>query len=319
MTVNGSVAAADLGLTLAHEHAFADLRPYAEQAREPFDLDPEAVVAIVLPYLEEIRDLGVRTFVDATAVGIGRRPALLRRLADASGLHVLTTTGAYLSAGGRFISPYVRTESADALARRWIYEFERGIDGTGVRPGLVKVGVEGGPLTDLETKVVRAAARTHRETGLLVAAHVGPWGEPAPGALATSAFAQLDLLEAEGVAPEAWVWVHAQNETDAEQHVRAARRGAYVSFDGYRPGDEGRYVALVARMKGAGLLSRVLISQDAGWYTAGEPGGGDFVPYAPLVTTLVPAFRNSGLTDADLDALLVRNPARALAISQHTV
>ena len=314
MTVGGPVDARDLGVTLAHEHAFADLRPYDEQARDPLDLDPEAVVAVVLPYLEEIRALGVRTFVDATAVGLGRRPDVLRRLAEASGLHVVTTTGAYLAAGGRFIPPYVRTASADALARRWVGEWERGIGGTDVRPGLVKIGVEGGPLTDLEATVVRAAARTHRETGLLIAAHVGPWGEPAPGALSASAVAQLDLLEAEGVGPSAWVWVHAQNEADGEQHVRAARRGAWVSFDGYRPGDEARYVALVTRMRDAGLLGRVLVSQDAGWYSADEPGGGDFAPYAPLVTTLVPALRRGGLGDAEVNALLVRNPAEALAI-----
>lgn len=313
MTVQGPIAAADLGLTLAHEHLYADLRPYTEQLAKPLTPDMDAVTAVVLPQLQAIRRLGCRSLVDCTATTLGRDPRLIRHLSQASGLHMLTTTGAYLAAGGRFIPPYVREESSAQLAARWTGEWRDGIGGSGVRPGLIKLGVEGDPPSELERKVLQAAARTHLDTGLVIAVHTGPWAEVEPGRNARCAFAQLDLLEAAGVAPSAWIWVHAQNETQAEQHVRAAHRGAWVSFDGFRPGQEARYLALLGRMREEGLLEHVLLSQDAGWYNAGVPGGGEFNPFHPLLSELLPALREAGFGEDEVHTLLVRNPARAYA------
>lgn len=314
MTVNGPVDAAELGLTLAHEHLYADLRPHSEQVAEPIAPDAEDVLRVALPYLRRIRQQGCRTLVDCTATTLGRHPGLLRRLSQASGLHIVTVTGAYLAAGGRFIPPYVHEESEEALARRWIAEWQDGIDGTGVRPGLVKLGIEGDPLTPLERKVLLAAARTHRATGLAIAVHTGPWAEVEPGRNARCAFAQLDLLEGAGVPASAWIWVHAQGEVQHEHHVRAARRGAWVSFDGFRPGQEARYVEMLGRMRDEGLLGQVLVSQDAGWYNAGQADGGEFNPFDPLFTALVPALREGGFDEPQVRTLFVHNPARALAV-----
>ena len=314
MTVAGPIEASALGMTLAHEHLYADLRPYAEQVANPIPVDIEEVVRVVLPYLQEIQRLGCRTLVDCTATTVGRNPALIKRLSQASGLQMLTVTGAYVSAGGRFVPPYVLEETSDQLAARWTGEWRNGIGDTGIRPGLIKLGVEGDPLSTTERKVLTAAARTHRESGLVIAVHTGPWSEVAPGRNARCAFAQLDLLEAAGVAPSAWIWVHAQNEVQAEHHLRAAARGGWVSFDGYRPGQEADYVAMIGRLRDAGHLDRVLVSQDAGWYNAGQPRGGEFKPFSPLFTALMPALRKGGFDEAQIQALFVRNPAAAFAV-----
>ncbi len=314
VTVDGPIDASALGLTLTHEHLSADLRPHEEQLSAPLLLDVEEAVAVVLPHLSRIRDLGCRSLVDATATHLGRNPVLLKRLSDASGLHIVTVTGNYAAADGRFVPPYVRSDSADDLARRWIGECRDGIGDTGVRPGLIKIGVDGGPLTETERKLVDAAAATHRETGLAIGAHVGPWREAEPGANAASAFEQIARLDAAGVAPSAWIWIHAQNEGDATQPLRAARLGAWVSFDGFRPDLVDDYVGRVARLRDAGLLHRVLISQDAGWYTVGEPGGGEFAPFHPVLTSLVPALRANGFTEDEVAQIFVRNPAEALAV-----
>ncbi|HKE95847.1 MAG TPA: hypothetical protein VKB34_16135, partial [Povalibacter sp.] len=93
MTVRGRVRSRDMGVTLTHEHLLASFQPYAEWARQPFTYDRDDVVQRVLPHLMRIRELGCRTFVDATAVGLGRDAVLLRRLAQASGLNILATTG----------------------------------------------------------------------------------------------------------------------------------------------------------------------------------------------------------------------------------
>jgi len=314
MTVNGSIPAADMGMTLAHEHLFADLRPYAEQMTSPLAVDRDEVVEVVLPYLREIQRQGCRTLVDCTATTLGRDPVLIRRLSQASGLQMLTVTGAYVAAGGRFVPPHVQSETADQLARRWIGEWRDGIGDTGIRPGLIKLGIEGDPPSDIERKVLHAAASAQMETGLVIASHTGPWADVAPGRNARCAFAQLDLLQGAGVAPSAWIWVHAQNEVQGSQHVEAARRGAWVSFDGFRPGQEAAYLAMIGRMRDEGLLGRVLVSQDAGWYNAGQPRGGEFKPYLPLFTALIPALREGGFDEAQIGTIFVDNPSHAFAV-----
>lgn len=314
MTVRGWIDAAAMGTTLAHEHLYADLRSFAEQQARPILPAPGAVERKLLPHLRALRAAGCATLVDATATHVGRSPALVRRLSIASGLHMLVPSGVYLSADGRFAPDYLATDSAEALAARWIGEWRNGIAGTEIRPGFLKLGVNGGPLRDAEAKAMRAAALTHRATGLTIAVHTGPWRTPAPGENGQSAQAQLALLRDAGVAPSAWIWFHAQNEADGAQHLAAARQGAYVSFDGYRPGMEAEYAARIDALRREGLLDRVLVSQDAGWYTAGAPNGGDFSPYAPILTRLVPALRGRGFDAGAIATLFRRNPAAAYAV-----
>lgn len=313
MTVSGFVDAKEMGVTLVHEHLFADVRSYAQQQHK-IAIDENEVIEVVSPYLKRIVDLGCRTLVDCTATDLGRHPRLIKRLADASGLNMLTVTGNYLAADRIFMPPYVEESSMEDLARRWIREWEHGIDDTGIRPGLIKLGMNGGPLPAIEEKLFRAALLTHQETGLVIGSHVGPWQDPEPGWNAQSAFGQLRLLEEARIDPSAWIWMHAQNESEAASRIEAARRGAWICLDGFRAGSEARYVQMVSELREAGFLDRVLLSQDAGWYTAGELRGGDFAPYDALFTSLVPALRQHGLSDAEVDQLLIENPARAFAL-----
>ena len=67
-------------------------------------------------------------------------------------------------------------------------------------------------------------------------------------------------------------------------------------------------------MKAQGLLGRVLLSHDAGWYHVGEPGGGEFRPYTTLLhSAWIPALAGRGLTEDEIRQMLVGgNPRRAL-------
>jgi phosphotriesterase-related protein len=229
----------------------------------------------------------------------------MRRLAEASGVRILTNTGYYGAAGGRFLPAHARTERPEQLAARWIGEWRDGIEGTGIRPGFVKIGTDAGPLPEANRNLVRAAARTHLATGLTVACHCGD---------GAAAMEVLGEMEGAGCDGSALVWVHAQNERDPELHLQAARRGVWVEFDGVSTETVPRNVEMVRRMRDAGLLSRVLLSHDAGWYAVGEPGGGAFRPFSALFTHLLPALRAGGITEAEIRRLTVENPAAAFAV-----
>jgi phosphotriesterase-related protein len=301
-TVSGPIDPSALGVTLMHEHVLVDFIGAA--GASPTRYDANAVFTHVLPYLVQARALGCRTLVECTPAYLGRDPRLLRRLAEASGLHILSNTGYYGANQDKHLPPQAFTERAEELAARWIREWERGIDDTGITPAFLKIGVDAGPLSAVDAKLVRAAALTHRATGLPIAAHTGN---------GVAALEQMDLIESIGAPLSAFIWVHAQAEADTSRHRTAAARGAWVSFDGISEKSVDAHVGLVLEMRRSGHLDHVLVSHDAGWYRVGEPDGGAFRPFDTLFTKFVPALRAAGVPNADVDRLLVDNPRRALA------
>ncbi len=306
MTVAGAVAPGTLGVTLPHEHVMVDFIGADKVSRDRYEADE--VVEVVLPYLKQVRELGCETLVECTPAYIGRDAALLKRLSEASGVRLLTNTGYYGASNDKFVPAHAYQETADQLAQRWVREWEEGIEGTGVRPGFIKTGVDGGPLSEIDRKLVVAAARTYLKTGLTIAAHTG--GGPA--------HEELAVLRKEGVDGSAWIWVHAQNEVNTDLHARAAEQGAWVEFDGIGPKSVEQHVDLVVEMKKRGFLDRVLISHDAGWYRPGEPDGGLFRPFDTLFAEFLPALRGAGFSDAEVYQLTVENPHRAFTVGVRT-
>ena len=295
------MAADGLGLTLMHEHVLVDFAGAATVSPARYDADE--AFRTILPFLQLVRSLGCRTLVECTPAYLARDPRLLQRLAAASDLQILTNTGYYGAADDKFVPAHAFTETAAQLAARWIREWEEGLDGTLIRPAFMKIGVDSGNLSAIDAKLVDAAALTHRATGLPIASHTGN---------GMAAGEQLDRLERAGIPLPAFIWVHAQGEKDHAMHVRAARRGAWVEFDGVGPKTVERHVELVSGMAREGLLHHVLVSHDAGWYRVGEPGGGDFRPFDTMFTTFIPALQDAGLSEGDVRRLLVENPRAAL-------
>ena len=300
-TVTGAIEPTQLGLTLMHEHVLVDFIGAAEAS--PSRYDAGAVFTRVLPFLQQARTLGAATLVECTPAHLGRDARLLERLARASGLHILSNTGYYGANKDKHLPPHAFTETPQQLAARWIREHEQGIDGTGIKPAFMKIGVDAGRLSEVDAKLVRAAALTHAATGLPIAIHTGD---------GIAAHAEMDLLEQAGVPLSSFIWVHAHSEPDGGMHLRAADRGAWVEFDGIAPKSVDRHVALVLALRKAGRLDRVLVSHDAGWYRVGEAGGGEFRPFDTLFTAFLPALKAAGVTQAEIDQLLIDNPRRAL-------
>jgi phosphotriesterase-related protein len=308
MTVKGPIAADSMGLTLTHEHVLVDFIGADKITAERYDRD--RAFERILPYLERARDLGCQTFVECTPSYIGRDPALLKRLSEATSLNILTNTGYYGAADDKFVPRHAYYEAAQQLADRWVKEWEAGIGGTDVRPGFIKVGVDRGSLTEIDRKLVVAAAKTHTKTGLLILSHTGD---------ATAAMEQIAILKTEGVHPSAWVWTHAQNEQNNDDHERAVQEGAWIAFDGLHKDRLDRDLKHLTEMKRRGCLEHVLLSHDAGWYQPGKPEGGDYRPHEDLFTTVIPAMQGNGFTEAEIHLLTVVNPRRAFAIKVRSV
>jgi phosphotriesterase-related protein len=305
MTVSGSILSEQMGTTLIHEHIMVDF--IGADKIGPGRYDQDEVFNKVLPYLHDLKNKGCKTIVECTPAWLGRDVKLLKRLADSSGLNIITNTGYYGAAKEKFIPRHAYSESVDELAKRWIAEWTDGIDHTGIKPGFIKLGVDNYPLSALQEKIVTAAAITHRATGLAIAIHTGD---------GKAAMQEMEILVKQKVSPAAWIWVHAQNEKNRNLHTRAASQGGWVSFDGFSSGNLGEYLQFLQDMKKQNLLHRVLISHDAGWFHVGETGGGSFRGYNDIFEVLIPALEDNRFTKPEIDIIFRLNPAKAFTVTK---
>jgi phosphotriesterase-related protein len=312
ITVSGEIPVEETGITLIHEHTMVDW--IGADSTGYHRWDRSEVVERVLPFLKEAQEKGVNTFFDCTPAYLGRDPYVLKELSERTGMNIVTNTGYYGAVNDKFVPEHAFEDTPAEIAKVWIEEFKNGIDGGDIRPGFIKIGVDTrDTLSSIDARLIKAAAIAHKATGLTIVSHTGP---------NTPAFAQIKVLKNRGVSPEAFVWTHAQQGT-MEGYIRAARQGAWISLDNIqktspkKSDKQGRiawFVDRLSQLKEEGLLNKVLLSHDAGWYTPGEANGGDFRGYTDLFEHLIPALKEKGFTREEMDQLLVKNPRKAYAV-----
>ena len=270
---------------LVHEHVLVNFTGARYDAQEAY--------RTALPKVSELLQYGCSRLQECTPNFIGRDPALLRRLADSTGLEIWTNTGIYGAVEHKYVPPYAHSETAEQLAKRWEAEFR-----SEMKPRFIKIGVNNAPLDALDRKLVEAAALTAKATGMTIASHTGGRGQ--------AAVEQLDILNRRKCPLDKFVWVHAQNEKDPTLHQRVAKAGAWVEFDGISEKSAEWHLECVRAMQAAGQLGRTLISQDSGWYRPGEPGGGEYRGYTYIFTDFLPK-----LPEPAQRALMIENPRKA--------
>jgi len=317
MTVTGEISTEEMGTSLIHEHVMVDWIGADSSGYHRWD--KSKVVKRVLPFLMKAKAEGVDTFFECTPAYLGRDPGVLKELAEKTGLNIVTNTGYYGARDNKFIPEHAFEDNAEEIARVWIDEFKNGIEESGVYPGFIKISVqEEGTLSLLHQKLVKAAALTHKATGLTIVSHTGT-DEPA--------FEQIEILRNEGVSPEAFVWTHAQMGT-LNGNIEAANQGAWISLDNVsnapssdpeKPNRIEWFIERLTGMKKERVLNKLLISHDSGWYTVGENNGGDFSGYTDMFRYLIPSLKENGFTREDIHLLLVENPKKAYGISVRKV
>jgi phosphotriesterase-related protein len=284
-------------------------------------------VDLTIRELAEYRRAGGGTIVDMEMPGIGRDVAALQRIARATGVHVIASTGWY-TAGSH--PPAIAARDVADLADEIVREVTVGIGDTGVRAGNIgEIGMSGypsDPFQPAEEKVLRAAARAQARTGASLTIHpnAGIHGLREPPADHLDTY--VDVIEREG-ADLAKLYISHMGFFPAATARRMLARGVgFVAYDHF--GHEEYYealgpgrafprdkeeVALVLDLLEAGHADRVLIGCEVGWKTCYQAYGG--WGYAHVLDHIVPWLKDCGATDADLRTILVDNPARLHAIA----
>jgi phosphotriesterase-related protein len=335
VTVRGPVDPAALGITSSHEHLWMDSTPLlavhgyrvgdagpwdaavAAEARWNPGVHPDNYrltdVDAVVEELAAFVAAGGRTIVEMTPPSLGRDPVRVREISERAGVHVIQGTGQYLEPTHQ---AWVADASEAAIAERLVADATVGIDGTGIRAGIYgEIGTLD-PVRPAELKVLRAAAAASRETGLAVSVHLHPWGHEGTTVLRT-------LLDA-GADPGRVVLGHLNTAIDRPGEILAlADAGAVLGFDlfgfdhsllgpGRWPPSDRDVAAVVVALLRSGHGDSIVLGQDVGVRTRLRRWGG--WGYAHFLEHVVPLLRELGASEDDLDAMLVRTPARLLAV-----
>jgi predicted metal-dependent phosphotriesterase family hydrolase len=308
VTVLGPVAPEKLGVTDAHDHLF--LRTPALPGQE-FDDAGRAIEEVT-----SAKTGGLQSIVEVTPIGCGRRPAGMRAVAEATGVHVVAATGYHRDAHYPQ-SHWVRDATVELLAQRILTDLNEGMHPDDwlseatldpARAGVIKAGASYQHISQLEERRLVAAAIGHRATGAAILVHTE---------IGTCAHAIIELLTREGVKPERIILAHLDRNPDLELHEDVAARGVMLEYDTpgrikYRP--DSQLIDLIEAMAAAGHTDKVLLGLDLGrrdYFRA--YGGGPGLTY--LMGAFVPRLRKRIGEDA-VHAILATNAARAFALSR---
>lgn len=318
--VMGPIGADKLGKTLMHEH-FIFGYPGFDGDRTFGAFDREKALETCIGVAKRAQAHGVQTIVDATPNECGRNVGILRDVSEKTGLNIICATGYYYEGEGA--SPYFKFRNALGDGPKEIYELmlkevTEGIEGTGIRAGVIKLATSMGVITDYEKMFFKAAAKVQKETGVVIITHTQA-GTMGPE--------QAELLLSEGANPKKISIGHMCGNTDIRYATKVLDQGVYVSFDRIglenflgAPSDACRE-ALTVALLALGYEDKIMFSHDTVNVMLGRP-----VVFPPVLEKMmanahvgrifevfIPDLRKMGVTEGQIEKIMVKNPMHIFA------
>jgi phosphotriesterase-related protein len=312
-TTAGETDVSDLGVVLMHEHVFIRTEALARGWPGFGGWDTDAEVAAARERLAGLKQAGVDTILDMTVPGLGRDPALVARAVAGTGLRVMFATGYYtydnLPFPFHFRGPGKILDGDDHLLESL---FERdltvGIGETGFRAAVVKAVTDQQGMTEDVERLVTAAANVAERTGAPVCTHAH--------APTKRGLDQQRIFRDHGVDLSRVMIGHSNETTDLGYLEAIIDAGSYLGWD--RCGLHltvplDAQLDTLAKLCERGYADRVMLSHDKAsfmdWFTSAEL---EFaVPdwhYGYIHGGLLPGLRERGVTDDQIEQMLVRNP-----------
>jgi phosphotriesterase-related protein len=317
-TVNGRIDVEELGLTLIHEHFFSS--DEAVSVQWPHVREHDREYSLALESAQAVQTHGVQTVVEPTAMLLGRDVEALVRLAQETGLQIVPCTGIYTY---DHLPQFLLNRSEDFIAELFVHDIEQGVQGTAVKTAFIKCAADEPGVNERIEKVHRAAARASLRTGAPIMAHSRPASETGPR--------QVEIFLEEGVAPEKIQIAHTGDTDDLDYIERLLDRGVYIGMDRYGldiflPTD--RRNATVLELLKRGYAEQMFLSQD---FDIPIANGLDWFPpemieqlqaagaatdwsMTFLFEAVIPTLKDGGMTEEQLDTMMVQNPKRWLGV-----
>ena len=316
-TVRGPVDTAELGRTYMHEHIFVLSADMQQNFPQEWG-DEDARVADAVERLTALSASGVRTIVDPTVVGLGRYIPRIARIAEqVPDLNIVVATGCYtyddvpffFHHRGPALNAACGMEVPDPMVDLFVGDITDGIAGTGVRAGMLKCAIDRQGLTGGVERVMRAVAKAHLQTGVPITVHTHPGSE--------QGLQVQRVLAEEGVDPTRVVLGHSGDTTDADHLQKLADAGFVLGMDRFGINLDTTFEAradIVVEMCRRGYATSMVLSHDASCYIDWlAPGLMELLPqwhYLHLEQDVLPYLREHGVSDEQIDTMLVANPRR---------
>jgi phosphotriesterase-related protein len=312
-TARGPIDAAQLGVTLMHEHIFVLDMEIAANYPEEWG-DEEQRVADAIGRLNELKSRGVSTIVDLTVTGLGRYIPRIKKIAAQTDLNIIVATGIYtycdLPHYFSLRGPGTAFGGPELIADMFVRDIEQGIADTGVRAGILKCATDAPGLTPGVERILRATAQAHRRTGVPISTHTH--------ARKRVGLDQQRVFREEGVDLSRVVIGHCGDTTDIGYLEELIDAGSYIGMDRFGIDTILPFadrVRTVVEMCARGHASRMVLSHDANCYFhwAAENMKPAVLPhwhYLHIHDDVIPALKSAGVTDEQLHTMLVENPRR---------
>ncbi|WP_286690273.1 MULTISPECIES: hypothetical protein [unclassified Aeromicrobium] len=311
-TVTGPIDSSELGRTLVHEHVFVLNTEYNQNYQD--DWDEEERIRDAVEKLTELKGLGIDSIMDPTVLGLGRYIPRIQRIAAQVDLQIVVATGLYtyndVPHQFEHRGPGLLVDMPEPLTEMFVKDVQEGIAGTGVRAGILKCAIELAGLTPGVERVMRAVGQAHVQTGAPITVHTNPANE--------SGLVAQRVLEEEGVDLSKVIIGHSGDTNDVDYLCRLADAGSMLGMDRFgldlfNPMQErvGTIIELVRR----GYVEHVTLAHDANCFI--DYFSADAKAHAApnwhfrhISEDVIPALLEGGLTEADVETILVDNPRR---------
>jgi phosphotriesterase-related protein len=259
--------------------------------------------------IQELHGYGCNSMIDPCPMDIGRDAEFIAEVAQRSGINIVCATGVYNEFEGM---PYTfRTMPAEDILELYVKEITEGIGDTGIKAGVIKIATHGEP-TAYERKMISVATQASLLTGAPIISHTQ---------LASHGHDQIDIVESCHGHANCMVVGHSGDRDDHGYQASLARRGAFVGLDRFGLDfllpDDARMKNLM-QLVAAGLREHVVISQDYPVCLLGRFGV-NLENIAPnwgithIFKSIIPRLKEMGLTDEDVETILVSNPRQLFA------
>ena len=305
--MRGPVAVADLGPTLAHEHVFVlqseALQNYGHVWGDSY-WDEELRVTDAIGKLRALRAAGIETIVDPTAPGLGRDVRRIQRINAEVDLNIVVASGVYAFLE---LPNFLAYRSVEAIAAIFVRELTEGIDNTGIRAAFLKCAVERHGIVGDVPRILEAVAAAAVETGAPVMVHTN--------AVVQTGLPALEALTGWGVDPTRIIIAHAGDSNDLAYLRAIGDSGAVLGFDRFNIphfNPDVRRIETLAALAAEGYADRVHLGHDAACFydfMTGDPNFANENPdYLHISTTILPALLEAGVTQEQIDQMLIANP-----------
>ncbi len=300
-TARGPIATAELGPTLMHEHIVT--RSPGVQENWPHLWDRNGILAIAEKKMADLASRGIRTIVDLTTVDLGRDINLIVDVAKRSKVNVIVATGVWWMP-----QRYFSGHGIDHVADLFVKDITEGIGGSGVKAAIIKCATDTAGVTPVIENILRASARAQKKTGVPISTHT--WAAGRVGETQQAIFAQ------EGVDLRRVIIGHSGDSDDLKYLRGLMERGSTIGMDrfgldNFLPTE--KRVEVLARLCAEGYAPKMVLSHDANCWTdmLSEEAKKRTRPhwhYTHISDDILPALRKAGVTDDQIDQMLVRNP-----------